>query len=156
EVQAGLAEALPGPAILDGEIVIMTPTGLDFDGLLMRIHPAESRVRMLAAETPASFVAFDLLADGDTDLRRSPFSERRERLLEYGGEPRHPFDLSPNTVDHEEAGQWFEHFEGAGFDGVIARPLDGPYRENERALLKVKHQRTADCVVGGFRWLKNE
>ncbi len=156
EVQAGLAEALPGPAVLDGEIVIMTPTGLDFDGLLMRIHPAESRVRMLAAETPAAFVAFDILADSGADFRKEPFAERRERLVAYAGEPRHPLYLSPNTLDHEEAGQWFEHFEGAGFDGVIARPLKSTYRENERTLLKIKHQRTADCVVGGFRWLKNE
>lgn len=155
EVEAGLAGALPGPAVLDGEIVIMTPTGLDFDGLLMRIHPAESRVRMLAAETPASFVAFDLLADANADLRKEPFADRRERLVAYAGEPQHPFYLSPNTLDHDVAAQWFEHFEGAGFDGVIARPLDGAYRENERALLKIKHQRTADCVVGGFRWLKN-
>jgi ATP-dependent DNA ligase len=155
ELQAGLEHTIPGPVVLDGEIVIMGPRGLDFDALQMRIHPAESRVRKLAAEMPASFVAFDLLADGTTDLRDRPFRERRERLVRSVGEPRPPLYLTPSTDDRVVAEDWFHRFEGAGFDGVIARPVDAPYQPGVRALAKIKHLRTADCVVGGFRWLKD-
>lgn len=156
EVQEGLATALPAPAILDGEIVIMGPHGLDFDGLLMRIHPAASRVAMLAKETPASFVAFDLLGEGDDDLRSLPFVERHQRLEEYARAMQPPAFLSPGTNNESTARDWFERFEGAGLDGVIARPATSPYRAGDRALAKIKHRRTADCVVGGFRWLKNQ
>lgn len=152
-----LAEVLPGvlggPAVLDGEIVIAGSEGLDFDALLMRIHPAESRVRMLASQTPASFVAFDLLAEGAEDLRPVAQSGRRSRLETYV-EARPPLFLSPCTRDRALAADWFERFEGAGLDGVIARSLDLGYRPGERALLKIKHRREADCVVGGFRWNK--
>ncbi len=155
EVESGLAVALPGPAVLDGELVIMGPHGLDFDGLLMRIHPAESRIRMLAAETPASFVTFDLLAVGDRDLCEAPFSERRAELETYAGQVAPPAFLSPSTDDEAVAHDWFERFEGAGLDGVIARPAEAPYRPGDRAMGKIKHHRSADCVVGGFRWLKD-
>jgi ATP-dependent DNA ligase len=146
---------LPERCVVDGEIVIPSPSGLQFEWLLQRIHPAESRVRMLAEETPASFVAFDLLALGDDDLRPRPFSERRAALQKALKKAKPPIHLTPATDDPELAGQWFERFEGAGLDGVIAKPSDGPYLEDKRAMLKVKHDRTADCVVGGFRWHKD-
>jgi ATP-dependent DNA ligase len=148
-------EQLPERCVVDGEIVIPSPSGLQFEWLLQRIHPAESRVRMLAEETPASFVAFDLLALGDEDLRSRPFSERRAALEKALKKVRPPIHLTPATDDPELAAQWFERFEGAGLDGVIAKPSDGPYLEDKRAMLKVKHDRTADCVVGGFRWHKD-
>jgi ATP-dependent DNA ligase len=146
-----LRDALPERAVLDGEIVIATEQGLDFDLLQMRIHPAASRVAMLAAETPSSFVAFDLLADGGEDLRPHPLSERRERLERMLRRAKPPIHVTPVTADPDIAAQWFDQFEGAGLDGVIAKPGAGEYRENERAWFKVKHQRTADCVVAGFR-----
>lgn len=155
ELQAGLELVLPGPAILDGEIVIIGEYGLDFDALLMRIHPAASRVAMLARETPSSFVAFDILARGEVDLRDQRFSDRRSLLESYAPNPSPPFYVSPTTTDEQTAASWFEHFEGAGFDGVVAKPDHLPYRSGERALAKVKHSRTADCVVGGFRWYKD-
>ena len=155
EVQAGLEAVLPGAVVLDGEIVIMGPKGIDFDAMLMRIHPAESRVRMLAERFPASFVAFDLLATGDEDLRERPFEERRARLDRTLGDGKPPLYITPMTRDRTLAQEWFDQFEGAGFDGVIARPLDQPYLAGQRALAKIKHMRTADCVVGGFRWLKD-
>lgn len=155
ELQTGLEAILPGPAVLDGEVVIMGPHGLDFDALQLRIHPAASRVKMLAAETPSSFVAFDLLALGARDLRREPFAARRDELESYAGEAEAPLFLSPSTADEAVAQDWFERFEGAGFDGVIARPESSIYRPGERAMAKIKHARTADCVVGGFRWLKD-
>lgn len=155
EVVEGLAVALPGPVVLDGEVVIATPDGLDFDALLMRIHPAESRVRKLARETPASFVAFDLLAQGSEDLRGAAQRERRLRL-DACGAAGSGVALSPWTEDPDLARDWFHRFEGAGLDGVIARPPDLSYRPGERVLLKVKHRRTADCVVGGFRWAKDK
>ncbi len=146
---------LPDRCVVDGEIVIPSPDGLDFDSLLQRIHPAESRVRMLAEETPGSFVAFDLLALGDDDLRPRPFAERRAQLEKILEKARPPIHLTPATDDPELARQWFSRFEGAGLDGVVAKPVDGPYLEDKRAMLKVKHDRTADCVVGGFRWHKD-
>ena len=146
-------EALPERAVVDGEIVVATDTGLDFDGLQNRIHPAASRIQMLAEQTPASLVVFDLLAVGDEDLRPLPFQERRARLVEILT-PGPSVHLTPATLDHEVAADWFTRFEGAGLDGVVAKPLDLPYREDERVMLKVKHERTADCVVAGFRWYK--
>jgi ATP-dependent DNA ligase len=142
---------LPDRCVVDGEIVIATERGLDFDLLSLRIHPAASRVAMLAEETPASFVAFDLLADADGDLREHPFRERRARLEAALARARPPVQLTPATTDRATAHEWFEHFEGAGLDGVVAKPLDGAYEEGKRTMQKVKHLRTADCVVGGFR-----
>jgi ATP-dependent DNA ligase len=146
---------LPERCVVDGEIVIPSPGGLDFDALLQRIHPAESRVRMLAEETPASFVAFDLLALGEDDLRTTPFRERRAALVKILKKARPPIHLTPATDDPALASEWFSRFEGAGLDGVVAKPSDGAYLEDKRAMLKVKHDRTADCVVGGFRWHKD-
>ena len=146
---------LPERCVVDGEVVIATEGGLDFDRLSLRIHPAESRVAMLAEETPAGFVAFDLLAEGDTDLRELPFRERRARLEKALKRAKAPVFLTPATTDRDTAGQWFDRFEGAGLDGVIAKPLDGLYEEGKRTMLKVKHLRTADCVVAGFRFHKD-
>jgi len=153
EMLPPLRSELPERCVVDGELVVVTGTGLDFDGLQLRLHPAASRVNKLAAEIPASFVAFDLLALGDRDLTDEPFSERR-RLLESaltadGAHER--VYLTPVTDDPDQAEDWFRRFEGAGFDGVMAKPADAPYRQDKRDMLKVKHQRTADCVVAGFR-----
>lgn len=150
-----LRAQLPGRCVVDGEVVIATGRGLDFDALLQRIHPAESRVRLLARQTPASFVAFDLLALDEEDLRSRPQGERRRRLEEVLAGARPPVHLTPATTDREVAAEWFTAFEGAGLEGVVAKPLHLPYREGERCMLKVKHERTADCVVGGFRWHKS-
>lgn len=155
ELERGLREVLPSGVVIDGEIVIAGPDGLDFDSLLMRIHPAASRVNKLAAETPSSFVAFDLLAAAGEDLSSSPLHVRRARLEALLGRPRPPLYLTPATRDPAVGQQWFERFEGAGLDGVIAKRLEQTYRPDERVLVKVKHQRTADCVVGGFRWGKD-
>jgi ATP-dependent DNA ligase len=146
---------LPERCVLDGEVVIAGPDGLAFESLLLRIHPAASRVKMLAAETPASFVAWDLLALGDEDLRAVPQGERRARLEQVlaGVEP--PIHLTPATRDRALAADWFDRFEGAGLDGVVAKRLDGAYQPGKRAMLKIKHERTADCVLAGFRWHKN-
>jgi ATP-dependent DNA ligase len=146
---------LPDRCVVDGEVVIATERGLDFDRLSLRIHPAESRVAMLAEETPAGFVAFDLLAEGDEDLRTTPFRQRRARLEQVLQTAKAPVFLTPATTDRDTASEWFERFEGAGLDGVIAKPLDGEYEEGKRTMLKVKHLRTADCVVGGFRFHKD-
>lgn len=155
EMVAAIKARLPQRCVVDGELVVVTGTGLDFEALQQRIHPAESRINMLAADTPASFVAFDLLALGDRDLRNEPFAERR-RLLEgiLGGKLRQ-IHVTPTTGDPDEAEDWFRRFEGAGFDGVMAKPAGDAYHEDVRALWKVKHQRTADCVVAGFRWHKD-
>ena len=155
EVVAAVKDQLPERVVLDGEVVIAGDRGLDFEALLQRIHPAESRVRRLAEETPASFVAFDLLALGDHDARPLPFADRRSLLVKAleGVEP--PVHLTPCTEDRDTAADWFRRFEGAGLDGVIAKPLDLPYKPGDRAMLKVKHERTADCVVAGFRWHKS-
>jgi ATP-dependent DNA ligase len=155
EMVAALRATLPERCVVDGELVVVTGTGLDFERLQQRIHPAESRITMLAETTPASFVAFDLLALGDRDLRQQPFRERR-RLLEgiLSGRLRR-VHVTPTTADPDEAEDWFRRFEGAGFDGVMAKPADGVYQEDVRAMWKVKHQRTADCVVAGFRWHKD-
>lgn len=156
ELVEGLASALAGPAVLDGEIVIMGPNGLDFDALQMRIHPAESRVRMLARQTPSAFVAFDMLSDGPVDLQKASFGERRAHLERYFEGVKPPAYLTPATTDRELALDWFNRFEGAGFDGVIAKKLSDSYQPGKRAMAKIKHLRTADCVVGGFRWNRGE
>jgi ATP-dependent DNA ligase len=145
---------LPPRVALDGEIVIAGPKGLDFDALLLRIHPAASRVALLARETPCSLVVWDLLALGDEDLHRAPFGQRRARLEEVLSGLAPPLHLTPSTHDRAVALDWFRRFEGAGLDGVIAKRLDDPYRPGERSMVKVKHARTADCVVAGFRWHK--
>jgi ATP-dependent DNA ligase len=146
---------LPERCVVDGEVVIARDGTLDFEALLLRIHPAESRVRMLAGETPASFVAWDLLAiDGD-DLREATQAERRERLEKVLAGADQPIHLTPATTDRALAEDWFGRFEGAGLDGVIAKRLDAPYQPGKRAMLKINHERTVDCVVAGFRWHKN-
>jgi ATP-dependent DNA ligase len=146
---------LPQRCVLDGEIVIATDDGLDFEALLQRIHPAASRVKLLAEQTPASFVAFDALALDDDDLRALPFAERRSRLEATLAGATPPIHLTPLTGDRDVATDWFKRFEGAGLDGVVAKRADQPYRENERVMMKIKHERTADCVVAGFRWHKH-
>jgi ATP-dependent DNA ligase len=155
ELADPLRAALPDRCVLDGEIVIAQDGALAFESLLLRIHPAASRVRMLAAESPASFVAWDLLALGDEDLRSVPQGERRVRLEALMGDKEPPVHLTPATRDRATAADWFARFEGAGLDGVIAKRLDASYQPGKRAMLKIKHQRTADCVVAGFRWHKN-
>jgi len=144
--------------ILDGEIVVFTPDGrgLDFDALLQRIHPAESRVRRLASDTPASFVAFDLLGLDDRDFRPEPLSERRAALGPVMRDAASPIHLSPCTEDVDVATAWLETFDVAGLDGVVAKRLTSPYRSGEREMLKVKRVHTADCVVIGFRWAKDQ
>ncbi len=156
ELAAPLREHLPSRCVVDGELVVAGPGGLDFGALLIRIHPAESRVRLLAAEQPASVVVFDLLALGERDLRGSPFSERRALLEEAFRGARAPVHLTPATRDRALAADWFRRFEGAGLDGVVAKQLDAPYQPGVRAMVKVKHARTADCAVAGFRWYKQE
>jgi ATP-dependent DNA ligase len=155
-----LAEAVkantPPRCVLDGEIVVVSASGdrLDFDALQQRIHPAASRVRLLAARTPASLVAFDLLALDAEDLMAVPFARRRALLAEALAEAAAPVHLTPATDDLDQAREWFDAFEGAGLDGVVAKPLDGTYQPGKRAMFKIKHERTADCVVAGFRWHK--
>ena len=150
---AALRAVLPDRCVIDGEIVVVGPDGLDFDALSQRIHPAASRGKMLAESTPAAFVAFDLLAIGDRDLRAEPFAVRRAALVDAvtGGDRVH---VTPATTDPALAEDWFERFEGAGLDGVVAKAVDGPYVSDKRVMLKVKHERTAEFVVGGFRWYK--
>jgi ATP-dependent DNA ligase len=151
ELLRPLRDALPEKAVVDGELVIATEHGLDFDLLSQRIHPAESRVKKLAEEIPAAFVAFDLIAEGKEDLRTQPFSERRARLEKMLRSAEPPVRITPATTDISIAEQWFERFEGAGLDGVVAKPLAGEYSEGQRTMAKVKHLRTADCVVAGYR-----
>lgn len=155
ELVAELSDRLPERCVLDGEIVITGEGGLQFDALLQRIHPAESRVKKLAAETPASFVAFDLLALGEEDLRAEPFGTRRKRLEKALGKAGPPVYVTPATRDTATAADWFKRFEGAGLDGVVVKSESLRYEEDKRVMTKVKHERTADCVVGGFRWHKN-
>jgi ATP-dependent DNA ligase len=153
EIVAAVTANLPERCVIDGEIIIPSADGLklDFEALLQRIHPADSRVRLLAGQTPAAFVAFDLLATGDDDFTGRPFAERRAALAEALAAAGPPVHLTPATADYEVAGQWFRQFEGAGLDGLVAKPLDGPYQPDKRAMFKVKHERTADCVVAGYR-----
>jgi ATP-dependent DNA ligase len=155
ELEAPLRERLPQRCVLDGELVIAGPRGLDFEALLLRIHPAASRVALLAKDTPSELVVWDLLALGDRDLRGAPFAERRaelERALEGVAPPVH---VTPATRELAVAKDWFRRFEGAGLDGVVAKRDAGPYEPGKRVMVKVKHARTADCVVGGFRWHAN-
>ena len=155
EVVEAIKANLPDRCVVDGEVVIATGDRLDFEALLQRIHPAKSRVDRLAAETPASFVGFDLLAVDDESLIETPFGERRTRLEAAlaGAEP--PVFLTPSTGDLATAQQWFEVFEGAGLDGVVAKRTGDGYQPDVRAMFKIKHERTADCVVAGFRWHKS-
>ncbi|MEO1230105.1 MAG: ATP-dependent DNA ligase [Myxococcota bacterium] len=155
ELLEPLRAQLPTHAVLDGEIVMPRGDHLDFEALQLRLHPAKSRIDKLALETPASFVAFDLLAEGDADLRALPTRQRRERLetMLAGAAP--PLFLTPATTALEVARVWFERFEGAGMDGVIAKPLDLDYQPKKRAMLKIKHRHSVDCVVAGFRWHKD-
>ncbi len=146
---------LPSRCVLDGEIVIARDGRLDFDALLLRIHPAASRVTMLADQTPASYVAWDLLALDDESLLKTPQVDRRDRLEHALAGVRPPIHLTPLTRDHEQAADWFTRFEGAGLDGVIAKDTASVYEPGKRRMLKVKHARAADCVVAGFRWHKN-
>jgi ATP-dependent DNA ligase len=155
ELVALLLAKLPKRCVLDGEIVIAGPNGLDFDALQLRIHPAASRVKMLAETSPSSVVFFDLLCIGDEDLTGAPFAERRSRLESLLADARPPMHVTPATRDHAVAEDWFTRFEGAGLDGVMAKPLAGKYEPDKRSMLKVKHERDCDCVVAGFRWHKN-
>ena len=151
ELRDPVLSQLPDRIVLDGELVVWNDRGLDFDALQLRQHPAESRVKKLAAEIPASFVAFDMLALGDDSWCERPFRERRTELEKIMAATEAPLYLTPATLDRDEAQDWFTRFEGAGFDGVVAKPLDDTYRPGQRSMLKVKHERTADCVAAGFR-----
>jgi len=146
---------LPNRCVIDGEIVIAAGNGLDFEALQLRLHPAASRVAMLAAQTPASFIAFDLLALDETDYTQRPFGERRAVLESIFTTDTERFHLTPATTDLATAQRWFDEFEGAGLDGVIAKPLDLTYQPDKRVMFKIKHRRTADCVVAGYRLHKS-
>jgi ATP-dependent DNA ligase len=149
-----LRASLPSQCVLDGEIVIVQNEGLDFDALQLRLHPAASRVKLLAEQTPSSFVCFDLLCRGDRDLRGEPFKTRRRELESLMATASAPIHLTPATTDRGVAADWFRRFEGAGLDGVMAKLPSGIYEPNKRTMLKVKHERDCDCVVAGFRWYK--
>lgn len=155
DLHGALLAGLPDGCVLDGEIVIATPRGLDFDALQMRLHPAASRVAKLAAETPAAFVAFDALAADGEDLRGAGQAERRVRLERLLARAAPLIHLTPVTTEQALAVEWLARFEGAGLDGVIAKPVRGTYQPGKRAMVKIKHSRTADCVVAGFRWHKH-
>ena len=155
ELVPALQRIAPSRIVLDGEIVIFTRQGTDFDLMLQRIHPAASRVKMLAEETPASYIAFDVLADGERDLRDLPLLERRQRLETLLGAPPPPVYLSPLTTSVQTALGWLNEYRGTGLDGIVAKRRNDAYHPGERAMIKVKEQRTADCVVGGFRWGKD-
>lgn len=155
EIEGPVLESLPERAVVDGELVIAGEHGLDFEALQLRLHPADSRVRKLSNEIPASLVLWDLLCEGDEDLTSLPFAERRARLEKALASSRPPIHLTPATSDREVAADWFHRFEGAGLDGVMAKSPEGAYQPGKRVMLKVKHQRTADVVLAGFRWHKN-
>jgi ATP-dependent DNA ligase len=155
ELREPLLRQLPTQCVLDGEIVIACEGGLDFDALTLRIHPAASRVKTLAAQAPASVVFFDMLQVEGLDLRDEPFSVRRTELERSLANVQAPLHLTPATRDRATAQDWFTRFEGAGLDGVIAKPVAGPYTPDKRTMLKIKHERDCDCVVGGFRWHKD-
>lgn len=154
ELVDALRAQLPLRCVLDGEIVIATTGGLDFDALQLRLHPAASRVKLLSHETPASVVFFDLLCEGDRDLRNEPFQSRRKELETLLASVKPPIHLTPATHDRKIASDWFHRFEGAGLDGVMAKQVSGSYEPDKRVMLKVKHERDCDCVVAGFRWHK--
>lgn len=145
---------LPERCVLDGEIVLARNSTLDFEALQLRIHPAATRVKLLSEEMPASMVFFDLLAEGDRDLRSLPFQKRRDEMESLLSSITAPLHLTPATNDLATAADWFSRFEGAGLDGVVAKPTVGTYESNKRVMLKVKHERECDCVVAGFRWHK--
>ena len=151
EIVEAVKASLPERCVVDGEIVVVVGNRLEFEVLQQRIHPATSRVTRLAKETPASFVAFDILAQGDEDYTTRPFAERRALLVEALARARPPIHLTPATTDHALAERWFDQFEGAGLDGVVAKPVDGIYEPDRRVMFKIKHARTADCVVAGYR-----
>src|SRR6476620_8648101 len=154
ELVEPLKKQLPKQCVLDGEVVLAQDGGLDFDALQLRLHPAASRVKMLSEQMPASIVFFDLLAEGKRDLRNTPFAERRRKLESLLSSAKPPIHLTPATSDMDIARDWFSRFEGAGLDGVVAKPVGGTYESNKRVMLKVKHERDCDCVVAGFRWHK--
>ena len=156
DLEEPLQASLPDRCVADGELVVAGPRGLDFDALLLRIHPSASRVRLLSLESPAQLVLFDLLALGDRDLRASPLLERRTLLSSALARPHPRVHLTPATCEAAIAADWFHRFEGAGLDGVVAKRLDGAYQPGVRAMVKVKHARSADCAVAGFRWHKDE
>jgi ATP-dependent DNA ligase len=149
-----LRAQLPVQCVLDGEIVIATNGGLDFDSLQLRLHPAASRAKLLSEQIPASVVFFDLLCEGGNDVRAEPFAQRRKRLESILEEATPPLHLTPATFDRKVAADWFSRFEGAGLDGVMAKPIALAYESDKRVMLKVKHERECDCVVAGFRWHK--
>ncbi len=151
EIVEAIKVNLPEKCVLDGEIIVVVRDRLEFEVLQQRIHPAASRVRLLSQETPARFIAFDLLALDDTDYTEQPFEERRAALEQALADAAPPIHLTPATRDHDLAVQWFSRFEGAGLDGVVAKPLAGTYQPDKRTMFKIKHQRTADCVVAGYR-----
>src|SRR5689334_3890729 len=154
ELLEALRSQLPVRCVLDGEIVIANNGGLDFESLQLRLHPAASRAKLLSQQIPASIVFFDLLAEGDRDLRGQPFETRRRELESLLSSAAPPLHLTPVTADADAASDWFRRFEGAGLDGVMAKPVGGIYEPNKRVMLKVKHERDCDCVVAGFRWHK--
>ncbi len=155
EVVEAIKANLPERCVLDGELIVVVGDRLEFEVLQQRIHPAASRVKLLSEQTPASFVAFDLLALDDVDYTERPFEERRAALERALADAQAPIHLTPITRDPELAEQWFAQFEGAGLDGVVAKPLDGTYQPDKRTMFKIKHQRTADCVVAGYRLHKS-
>jgi ATP-dependent DNA ligase len=155
DMMAPLREQLPRRCVLDGELVIAREGRLDFDALQLRIHPAASRVKLLAGQMPASVVFFDLLCVHDRDLRHEPFSIRRAELEALLSNSAPPIHITPATHDRSTASDWFHRFEGAGLDGVVAKPSDGGYQPDKRVMLKIKHERDCDCVVAGFRWYKD-
>ena len=154
ELLVPLRAALPSRSVLDGEIVIVKDGELDFDLLQLRLHPAASRVNLLSKQTPASIAFFDLLCEGARDLRNEPFEKRRKLLESLLAAAKAPIHITPATSDRVVAEDWFQRFEGAGFDGVVAKQISGVYEPNRRVMLKVKHERDCDCVVAGFRWHK--
>lgn len=156
ELLEPLRSALPSRCVLDGEIVVVKKDGLDFDELQLRLHPAATRVRLLSQKSPASFIAFDVLCEGDRNLCAEPFERRRSILAELLASALPPIYITPATLDLTLASDWFKRFEGAGFDGVMAKPILGTYEPNKRTMLKVKHERDCDCVVAGFRFFKKD
>ncbi|MDX2023605.1 MAG: ATP-dependent DNA ligase [Deltaproteobacteria bacterium] len=150
-----LLQQLPNRCVFDGEIVIARNNALDFEALQLRLHPAASRIKLLSQQIPASIVFFDLLCEGTHDLRSVPFAQRREMMRSLLAKASPPLYITPATQDRALAVDWFSRFEGAGLDGVMAKPSDGAYEPNKRVMLKVKHERDCDCVVAGFRWHKD-
>lgn len=156
ELLEPLRASLPARCVLDGEIVILKNHRLDFDELQLRLHPAASRVRLLSQQSPAAVIFFDVLCEGDRDLRAEPFGSRRRTLEDLLSSAAPPIYLTPATTDSSLASDWFRRFEGAGLDGVMAKPVFGAYEPNRRSMLKVKHERDCDCVVAGFRQYKKD